>query len=56
MLRTTRFRVIMLAVVLSIAMASVAGITFSSSSAADKGIVTAVLHCKADPKDCSPKI
>lgn len=41
-----KYRLLALAVVLGIAVASVAGITFSSSSAADKAAVTAVLHCK----------
>ena len=44
MLNLTRFRLLMLAVVLAIAVASVAGITFSSSSAGGKGAVTAIRY------------
>lgn len=42
MFRVTRLRVIMLAVVLGIAVASVAGITFSSTES--KGVVTAIRY------------
>jgi hypothetical protein len=42
MFRTTRLRMLMLAVVLGIAVASVAGITFSSTES--KGVVTAVRY------------
>jgi len=44
MLRATRLRVLMLAVVLGITVASVAGITFSSSPAGDKSAVTAIRY------------
>jgi len=44
MLKLTGFRLLMLAVVLGIAVASVAGITFSSSPAGDKGVVTAIRY------------
>ena len=47
MLRVTRFRLLMLVVVLSIAVASVAGITFSSNSAGDNGVVTAIRYSDA---------
>ncbi|MCR4405260.1 MAG: hypothetical protein NUW06_08335 [Candidatus Acetothermia bacterium] len=43
MLKVTRFRLLMLTMVLGIAVASVAGITFSSSSA-EKGVVTAIRY------------
>lgn len=42
MLRVTRFRMLMLAVVLGIAVASVAGVTFSSTES--KGVVTAIRY------------
>ena len=44
MFRATRFRLLMLVVVLGLAIASVAGITFSSSSGGDKGVVTAIRY------------
>jgi len=47
MLRVTRFRLLMLAVVLGIAVASVAGVTFSSNSAGDKNVVTAIRYSDA---------
>jgi len=47
MLRVTRFRLLMLAIVLGIAVASVAGVTFSSSSGGDKGVVTAIRYSDA---------
>ena len=47
MLRVTRFRLLMLVVVLVLAIASVAGITFSSSSAGGKGVVTAIRYSDA---------
>jgi len=47
MLRITRFRLLMLAVVLTIVITSVAGITFSSNSAGGKGIVTAIRYSDA---------
>jgi hypothetical protein len=47
MVRLAKFRLLALAVVLGIAVASVAGITFSSSSAGDKGVVTAIRYSDA---------
>jgi len=47
MLNLTRFRLLMLVVVLAIAVASVAGITFSSNSAGGKGVVTAIRYADA---------
>ncbi len=44
MFKATRLRMLILAVVLGIAIASVAGITFSSSSAGDKNVVTAIRY------------
>jgi hypothetical protein len=44
MFRLAKFRLLALAVVLGLAVASVAGITFSSSSAGDKGVVTAIRY------------
>ena len=47
MLRVTRFRLLMLVVVLAIAIASVAGVTFSSSSGGDRVVVTAIRYSDA---------
>jgi len=47
MFRATGFRLLMLMVVLAIAVASVAGVTFSSSSGGDKGVVTAIRYSDA---------
>jgi len=47
MFRLAKFRLLALVVVLGIAVASVAGITFSSNSAEGKGIVTAVRYSDA---------
>lgn len=44
MLRVTRFRLLMPAVVLGLAVVSIGGITFSSSSAGDKNVVTAIRY------------
>jgi len=44
MVRLAKFRLLALAIVLVIAVASVAGITFSSNSAGGKGVITAIRY------------
>lgn len=47
MSRLARLRLLALAVVLGVAVASVAGVTFSSNSAGDKAAVTAIRYSDA---------